>query len=299
MDDSDSVSQSDIGSRRHFLGGAGAAAALTAMSSPATAARPRTSTLVGSPLRARYTISGDFSLPGANVVTTLPLSTTLMQESADVALQTDGRVLVRTTGQYRLILGCDWVAQAYTDIDRRMIGIRRAPGHLPSQDDRLASVDIPASDPPTMARYQGEWTPGFVAMGNIVTTDITVSPAGIVKPGDLALASHTSITDSILGATAVGALITQARVVAADKIRISVYNPMIPAGVDIPSGTLNVLGMNAVERSGRSNDAWQMLHTATEDLTAGEYIYAVVRTKTKGDYVQATRTTFLQIERFG
>jgi len=297
MSDSNSGSRKDRG-RRHFLGGTSVAAALTAMSGSATATRPRPS-VVGSPLRARYTISGDFSLPGPNLVTTLPLRTTLMQESPDVALQADGRVLIQTSGQYRIILACDWVAQAYTDIDRRMIGIRRAPGHLPNQDDRLASVDIPGSDPPTLARYQGEWTPGFVAMGAIVTTDITVSPPGIVKPGDLALASHSSIKDSILGAIAVGSLIMQARVVEPDKIRVSVYNPMIAAGVSIPSGTLNVLGLNAVERSGRSNDGWQMLHTATEDLAAGEHVYAVVRTKTAGDYVQATRTTFLQVERFG
>lgn len=137
--------------------------------------------------RSRFTISSDFVLPKSGTVTQLPLSVTSMQESDDVTLQGNGRILINTSGLYRVILGVDWVAQNDTDVDRRMIGIRRWPGSLPNQDDRLASVDIPGSSPP---------------------------------------------------------------------------------------------------------------HTATEDLAAGQLIYAVVRSRMTGDYVQATCTTFLQIERF-
>lgn len=248
--------------------------------------------------RARFTIPGDFVLPKSETVTPLPLGVTLMQESSDVTLQPDGRVLVNTSGQYRVILGIDWVAQNNTDVDRRMIGIRRWPGALPNQDDRLASVDIPGSNPPFMARYQGEWTPGLVPMGGVVSTDVVVTPSGTVNVGDMAIVGHTRIKDQTLGVEAVNGLVLQARVVAANKVRVTLYNPSVVGGINVPSGTLNIIAMNATETRGESNDAWQMLHTATEDLAAGQMIYAVVRSRMTGDYVQATKTTFLQVERF-
>jgi len=258
-------------------------------------ARVRSASLIP---RARFTIAQDFVLPKAETVTVLPLATTLMQESADVTLQADGRVLINNSGQYRVILGCDWVAQNDTDIDRRMIGIRRWPGSLPNQDDRLASVDIPGSNPPFMARYQGEWTPGLVPQGGVVSTEVTVSPAGVVKVGDMAIVGHTRMKDQSIGAEAVNALILQASVTAPDKVRVTLYNPTMVGGVNVPSGTLNIIAMNATETRGESNDGWQVLHTATEDLAAGQIVYAVVRSRMQGDYVQATKTTFLQFERF-
>jgi hypothetical protein len=280
--------------RRLLLAGGGGA--LLAL--PASAARAGQRASASIFPRARFTISGDFVLPKSETVTPLPLSLTLMQESNDVTLQPDGRVLINNSGQYRVILGCDWVAQNDTDVDRRMIGIRRWPGALPNQDDRLASVDIPGSNPPFMARYQGEWTPGLVPLGGVASTEITVAPAGTAKVGDMAIVGHTRIKDQALGSEAVNSLILQARVVAADKVRVTVYNPSVAGGINIPSGTLNVIAMSATETRGESNDAWQMLHTATEDLAAGQMVYAVVRTRMTGDYVQATKTTFLQIERF-
>jgi hypothetical protein len=231
-------------------------------------------------------------------VTQLPLSVTTLQEGTDVTLQSNGRILINTSGQYRVILGVDWVAQNDTDVDRRMIGIRRWPGSLPNQDDRLASVDIPGSNPPFMARYQGEWAPGTIPQGGVASTEVTVKPAGVVHVGDMAIVGHTSLKDQVIGADAVNTLILQARVVAPDTVRATLYNPAIAGGVQVPAGTLNVIAMNATETRGESNDGWQVLHTATEDLMAGQMVYAVVRSRMSGDYVQATRTTFLQIERF-
>jgi hypothetical protein len=278
--------------RLMLAGGGGALLALPAM---AAGAGVRGTSIIP---RARFTISKDFVLPKSETVTQLPLSVTTMQESNDVTLQADGRVLINTPGQYRVILGVDWVAQNDTDVDRRMIGIRRWPGSLPNQDDRLASVDIPGSNPPFMARYQGEWTPGVVPFGGIVSTEITVAPAGTVKVGDMAIVGHTRIKDQSIGAEAVNGLVLQGRVVAPDKVRVTLYNPYVTAGVNVPTGTLNVIAMSATETRGESNDGWQVLHTATEDLAAGQMVYAVVRSRMTGDYVQATRTTFLQIERF-
>lgn len=277
--------------RRLLLGGT---AASLAAGVPIQAAAA-----VALPSRSRFSIAADFVLTRAEWVTQLPLTVTNFQEAPDVVLRGDGKLQVQVPGLYRITLACDWVAQMGLDMDRRMIGIRRAPGHLPNQDDRLASVDIPGSDPPTMARYQGEWTPGTVPLGGIVTTEITVSPAGVARVGDLALASHSRIKDSIIGADAVNGLMVQARVVAPDRVRVILYNPIVAAGITIPVGALNVIAMSAVDTRGESNDAWQVLHTATEELAAGQTIFAVLRSRVKGDYVQATQSTFLQIERVG
>jgi hypothetical protein len=277
--------------RRLLLGGAAASLAAGAPIKAAAAA--------ALPSRSRFSIASDFVLPRAETVTLLPLTVTNFQEAPDVVLRADGKLQVQIPGLYRVTLACDWVAQAGMDMDRRMIGIRRAPGHLPNQDDRLASVDIPGSDPPAMARYQGEWTPGTVPLGGIVTTEITVSPAGVARVGDLALASHSRIKDSIIGADAVNGLMVQARVVAPDRVRVILHNPMVAAGITIPVGALNVIAMSAVDTRGESNDAWQVLHTATEELAAGQTIFAVLRSRVKGDYVQATQSTFMQIERVG
>jgi hypothetical protein len=167
-------------------------------------------------LSARFGLSNDFVLPRAETVTQLPLSVTSVQESNDVSLQNSGRILINTSGQYRIVLVIDWSAQNDADGDRRMIGLRRWPGSLPNQDDRLASVDACGSHPP-----------------------------------------------------------------------------------NVPTGTQNIIAMNTAGTRGESKDGWQVLRTAAEDLAAGQVIYAVVRSRMTGDYVQATRTTFLQIERFG
>lgn len=278
-------------SRRFLLGGAAVALGAGAPMSAVAA--------LALPTRSRFSIATDFVLPKAETVTLLPMTVTNFQEAPDVMLRADGRLQVQIPGLYRITLACDWVAQAGHDIDRRMIGIRRAPGHLPNQDDRLASVDIPGSDPPTMARYQGEWTPGTVPLGGIVTTEVTVAPAGVARVGDHALASLSRLKDSIVGAEAVNGLVVQARVVAPDRVRVILYNPIVAAGINIPVGALNVIAMNAVDTRGESNDAWQVLHTATEELAAGQTIFAVLRSRVKGDYVQATQSTFMQIERLG
>ena len=281
--------------RLMLAGGGGALLAL-----PATGARtgPGGSSPSAIP-RSRFTISSDFVLPRSETVTQLPLGIAAMQESNDVTLQRNGRILINTSGRYRVILGVDWVPQNDTGVDRRMIGIRRWPGSLPNQDDRLASVDIPGSNPPFMARYQGEWAPGVIPQGGVASTEVTVTPTGTVNVGDMAIVCHSALKDPLIGQDAVNTLILQGRVVAPEKVRVTLCNTAITGGVQVPAGTLNVIAMNATGTRGESNDGWQVLHTATEDLAAGQMIYAVVRSRTTGDYVQATRTTFLQIERFG
>lgn len=90
----------------------------------------------------------------------------------------------------------------------------------------------------------------------------------------------------------------QGSVTAPTKVRMTLHNPSIAGGVDVLTGALNVIAMNATVTRGGSNNGWQVLRTATEELAAGQLNLAVMRSSMTGDYVQATRTTFLQIERF-
>jgi len=300
---SDRDSGADV-RRRRLLGTGGAALALSTVAASAQAARGQAAAY--SVTRARFTLAADAVLPKSNVVYVLPLAVTALQDSADVTLQADNTLLINTTGLYRVCLSVDWPGQHGVDMDLRMYGIMRkkAPkvlGRLTKvtgKDDRLAEVDVPGSDPPQMGRYQGSWSPGVVPLGGFVTTLVTVAPGAIVNVGDVALASHTGISDATLGVAGSTALIVQAKVVAADTVRVSLYNPSIAAGISIPPGTLQVMAMSAVNTRGESADAWTVLQTSTEELLVGETVYAYFKSKVTGDYVQATDQTFLQIERW-
>ena len=254
--------------------------------------------------RARFGITEDFYLPKAKMVTLVPFTKVVFQESSDCTLQANGMVRINVAGLYRVVLGLDWVAQNGTDIDLRLYGIRRkrvgAPPEPTLKDDRLASADIPGSDAPRVGRYQGTWSPGVIPLGGIVSTEVSVVPLGVASIGDVVMASHTGVADAAIGSQAVDALIVQAKVVGADRVRVTIYNPSMAGGVAVPTGDLRVVAMNAVESRGESADAWQVVHTASEVLKAGEMIYAVGRNKgMANDFIQATDTTFLQIERFG
>jgi hypothetical protein len=292
--------------RQAFKIGGAAALGLSAMAS-STLAAPRAAARI---VRARFTFPSDWT-PVHNQVNRIPWTTMLFNDGVDCKLDADNKILIRTPGLYRIALGCDWVAQNGTDIDLRKIGIRRQPtgtvrdprpaGFPPidKDDDRLASVDVPGSDPPRMARFQGTWRPGFIAAGAMVTAQVTVSPPKIVLPGDLAFASHGLLSDAGIGSAAADALIVQAKVVAPDTVRVSMYNPLLQEGVTVPSGPLQVVAMSSTLTRGESADAWQVLHTPTEELSAGDRIYGVVRSLADGDYIQATKATYIQIEKVG
>jgi hypothetical protein len=293
--------------RRRLLGGSAATALAWAGSAAASAplaARP----LAAPPImRVRYSLAGNFE-PPTDAVTILPWKVVNFNDGLDCTLESDGKVLINTSGYYRITLSCDWVAQQNKDIDLRKMGVRRrridassppAGAAIDKHDDHLASTDAPGSDPPRMSRYQGEWNPGRIDIGATVTTEIQTSPSGIVTIGDMAIAAHTQIRDAVIGAHAVNALIMQAKVVADDTVRISLHNPSVAGGIQIPSGALHVVAMSAVDTRGHSTDAWGVLHTATEVVNAGERIYAVVRCRVPGDFLQALKTCFVQIEKLG
>lgn len=252
--------------------------------------------------RFRAGFSHDWAIPKVKTVTLLPFDTNVIQESTDFTLMPDNMIRVNRPGRYRALLGIDWVAQQGFDIDRRMIGIRRkkvgSPAGVWLQDDRLGSIDTPGSNAPTTARYQGQWFPGNIPFGGSVSTEVLVTNAGTVNIGDVALASHTGISDAKVGESANSSLVLQARVVDKDKVRVTISNPSISGGVVVPQGDLRVVAMSTVDTRGESNDAWNVLNCPLEDLQAGEMIYGVCRILVPGDFIQATNTTFLQLERF-
>lgn len=291
-------------SRRNGLGAALLVSPLVALGPLSTlAAKQQRAVTLETPFpRFRVGFSKDWAIPKVKTVTLLPFDTNLLQESADFTLMPDNMIRVNRTGLYRALLGIDWVAQQGFDIDRRMIGIRRkkvgAPGGVWLQDDRLGSIDTPGSNAPATARYQGSWFPGNIPFGGSVSTEVTVANAGTVNIGDTALASHTGISDSKIGESANSTLVLQARVVDKDRVRVTISNPSISGGIVVPQGELRVLAMSTVDTRGESNDAWNVLNCPLEILQEGEMIYGVCRILVPGDFIQATNTTFIQLERF-
>jgi len=302
MSESDNHPSKDPAARRRLVG-TGAALALASLGGAARAQpAPQAFTIK----RGRYGLTANFT-PIYNTVTVVPWNVTYFQQGTDWTLQPDGKILFNVTGLYRIIITIDWVAQAGKDIDMRIYGIlctrlaaqRRQRPLTPFNDDRLAWVDVPGSNPPKSARYQGRWAPGLIPMGGIVATEITLADTGVVGIGDVAFASHTQISDAVIGPDAVNALSVQAKVVGPNRVRVCLYNPTIAGGIVVPDGALNVVAMNSVLTCGENDDAFQMLHTPIESIKAGEIVYGAVRSHVRDDYLQANKDCFMQIERVG
>ncbi len=282
--------------RRGLLGAGTVALAAAMLGVPGTAA----SEPIRMSSRARYRLASDFATP-AGQLAIVPWDQVDFQNGSDFTLQPGGKVLISTTGLYELVFSCDWDATKGTDIDLRKIGLRRQRAgqpDLPTTDhDRQGFLVIPGSDPPRMARYQGEWGSIKVPFGQVVTTEVIVSPAGVVGVGDVAMASHANIVDNAITARAVNALILQAKVIEADTVRVTLLNPLIREGISIPAGTLKVVAMNAARDRGSNGDAWQVLHSASVELQAGDRIYSMIEHKVDNTLLQATRSSFLQVDR--
>lgn len=302
FDDQDDASAAPrIWQRRRFVVRVGATAAAAALGGawPAAQARP-TPALSRLASRARYRISRDFAAPmDAQVI--VPWDVTVFQTGTDFALEPGGKVRFDVPGLYEVVFSCDWEATADTDNGLRQIGIRRQrptqPDEPTDKHERLGFVNVPGSDPPKMARFLGPWQPGLIPRGSTVTTDVTVTPAGTVAPGDLAMAGHTQISLAALGDTALNALVIQARVIAPDTVRVSMHNPSVEGGITVPNGALRVLAMNAIRRTGTSEDTWQVLHSPSTEIAAGERVYAQIQHKVEGTLFQNTRSSYFQIDR--
>lgn len=289
--------------RQVLLGSTGAGIALLGGTMPVPGQAARRRAAEDTITRSKYGLQADFYLPKANVVTQVPLDVVRFQEGGDTTLLADGMVGINTAGLYRICLGLDWKAQAATDIDTRMYGIRRKAasdtGPPSLQDERLASVDVPGSDPPRLGRYEGSWAPPVVPLGGFAYTEVTVGPNNTTALGDFAMASLSTATDDKLGLEAAVALQIEARVIAKNRVRVILRNPSIVGGIAIPPGTLKVLAMSATTTRGGSEDAWNVLMTPLTRLEAGERIYIAAKNLgIANDFVQASaNSTFLQLER--
>jgi hypothetical protein len=277
---------------------------------------------MGGVVSARYGLTGlgvagnlgTITLPLADKVFLLPLTTTLFDESGgdDFGLSNQ-MVQIRKTGKYRTTLTLDWAAQWDVDIDLREYGIQRlqvgesfvvAPlptltAIVPDKWDRLANYDVPGSDSPVHARSASgtKWRPGVVAAGTYVYVDVPVTPAGSVKPGDDVRVGLSTLTSTLLG-PAVDLLQLRARVDAPDVVRVMLFNTGT-AAVTVPQGQLKVMAESLTDYRGRSTDGWLTVQSAAEVLLEGEQVFCFFRSKFPGDFVQVTNQSFLQVEMLG
>jgi hypothetical protein len=127
--------------------------------------------------------------------------------------------------------------------------------------------------------------------------EVMVAPAGTVKPGDMAIASHAKINQAGMTAEVLRALLVHAKVVADDVVSVSLHNPSIAEGIHVRQGLLKVLGMSAQRARGQSGDAWQLVHSASIELFPGDRVYGVLRHKIPGTVLQNTFSSYLQIDR--
>ena len=250
--------------------------------------------------RGRFGLDADYG-PALDEVVLVPWSRTQFQSGTDLTLLPEGKVLINASGLYEVSLSIDWDLKAGRDIALRQTGVRRQRKGQPDSPleahERVIFGDLPGSSAPETARFKGDWSPPDVALGAIVTIDVKVSPAGVVKPGDPAQASHTQLRDGAMPPEALAALVVQAKVVADDTVLVSLYNPTVAEGIHIPAGSLNVLATSAVKSAGGSGDGWHPLHSPSVVLEAGDKVYATVRHHVNGSLVQATKMSFLQIDR--
>jgi hypothetical protein len=252
--------------------------------------------------RGRFGLSSDTApIKGPNIENLVPWDTTYFNSGDDFSLLPDGTILINNAGLYHFVLSIDWPGQHGVDHDLRMTSIRRqreaGEASTTKGRDRIASADIPGSDSPAVLRYEEQWKPGLVKAASTLTHDIRLSAAGSVKLGDIAMLSLSQIGDDVIGALAAKSLIVQARVVGPDTVRIFLTNTATRFNIQIPEGTLKLLVMSASQSRGESADAYHVLHSPSEDIAKGELIYAVVKSKASGDYLQGTTTTYLQIDR--
>lgn len=279
--------------RRRLLGIGAAGTALGIGSAPAHAAAPTRT-------RVQFRLTTDFAVP-VQTMAIVPWTETVFRTGTDVTLQADGKLLINRTGVYEIVFSSDWDAKSGNDIDLRKIGIRHqklGQPDLPLEDhDRLGFLNIPGSDPGAIARYQGNWAPAPLPLMGMSSVDVSVSPAGTVVPGDVAQASLTSINQNQLSDQALSALSVQAKVIAPNIVRVTLFNPAIQDGITVAPGHLQVAAMSMTKTRGSNGDAWMVLHTASVALNAGDRVYGLIEHKVAGTLLQATRSSFMQVDR--
>jgi hypothetical protein len=261
---------------------------------------------------------GTIAIPDTLGTYMIPITKIVFDESEGAKYQLDqGLVTVLKDDLYELTANFDWPAQARGsgqdgyDSNMRKLLIKRVPvgvappvytvgevtriGSNGKLYDGLASHDMPGSSVPNTVRTTVEWAPGPIAPGAMTYVDVTL-PVGSFTPviGDLVRASHTSLTDAVLGAANVGLLIS-ARIVAARTARVVIENRYGANAVNVPMGDMNMLAESAVTSAGNNGDSWSYLGSGPVYLLAGERIMIAVRSANPGDFLQIDSSSFLRI----
>jgi hypothetical protein len=88
-------------------------------------------------------------------------------------------------------------------------------------------------------------------------------------------------------------------VIAADTVRVTIFNPTVSPSVTIPEGNLFVLGMSTLQATGGSGAARTVLSSVTaQPLAKGDTLYAVLRSLQPGDVMQSSAEVFLEVEKW-
>ncbi len=297
---------------RRLFGAAGAAGAALAMASVcASAARPAVKGPPFKPTRARFALPANTAIPkSSNSVYVTPFGGAALFNDGDVTMNNDYTITVNTTGLYLVALAFEWQDAANGQAGLRINGISHStPANPPGQfvpgkltivqgkNDRLGQFDTSSTNSAKTSRYQGLWKPGTIGKNAVASIDVTVATRGVVKLGDVAMASHSAITDALGDGAA--ALIVTAKVVAADTVRVSIYNSSHVKSITVPKGALQVVAMTAVSQTGDAPAGRSLLLSATETLNAGDILYGTFKSTVAGDTLLNTPNTFIQIERWG
>jgi len=297
----------DVGTERGrlMLGAAGAAIALAG----ATAASPARAA-VALPTRARFGLQQNWAVPkSSNAVYVTPFQGAALFNDGDVTMNKDYTLTVNTTGLYVCSIAFDWADNPNMQVGLRINGICRADAGSPpgqfkagqltvvkNKNDRIGQYDVSSSNFAWTSRWSGAWKTGTIGKGSVVSKDVTLSPAGLINVGDVATAAHSGISSAI--DAGVAALVVTAKVVAADTVRVTIWNSSQTNSVTIPNGTLNVLAMTAQAMTGDAPMGRSVMVSATETFSQGDLLYGTFKSTQGGDTLLATPNTYLQIERW-
>lgn len=282
-------------------------------SPPAAAATGSTMAVTGVPLptRARWVLSQTWAIPkSSNNVYVTPFGGAPVFNDGDVTMNRDYTITVNTAGLYIISLAFDWADNPNQQVGLRINGLERTvaaspPGQfkagqltiVTTKNDRIGQYDVSGSNFAWTSRYTGTWKVGIVGKNSIVSQDVTLATPGIITLGDVATASLTSI-DAALGLDAVAALVVTAKVVGPDTVRVSIWNTSQTSSISVPSGTLNVLAMASQAMTGDAPLGRSLLMSASEQLSAGDLLYATFKSTQGGDQLLASPNTFIHIERW-
>jgi len=262
------------------------------------------------PTRARWELPQTWAIPkSSNSVYVTPFVGAPVFNDGDCTMRPDYTISINTTGLYLLSIGFEWADNPNQQVGLRVNGIgHTTPDNPPgkfhagqltvvtAKNDRLGQYDVSSSNFARTCRFSGPWKIGTIGKNATASIDVTVDTPGVVGLGDVATASHSGITSSLQDGVA--ALVTTAKVIGPDTVRVTIWNSSQTHAVPVPDGLVNVVAMSAQARAGDAPLGRSVLMSATETLTAGDLVYGYFKSTQGGDQLLGTSNTYIQIERW-